>query len=222
MIWAMPLEKAVATMNKSLAIFLTLFGFGGIPIALGFLLATRGALPQPWLRPWQAGYGFFALGFIMALPAADETRQGTFLPLAHILFLSGVGLHALGWVRLWRNPTPLAVSALPVALYGLLYGIWGRASERHRLAALFSILIALTAVPALLGAHRGLRSTHPHLRSSTTLLLAVNALFWAGRGVYMLVAFNGGDFVYSFTVAGLETTLYLGLLAFLQWHVVMD
>lgn len=212
----------MSTVHKSIAIFLTLLGFGGIPIALGFLLATRGALPRPWLRPWQAGYGFFALGFIMTLPAASETRQGTFLPITHILFLSGMGLHALGWLRLWRNPTSLAVSALPVAIYGVLFGLWGRTVEPHRLAGLFSILVALTSVLALLGAHHGLRSTHPHLRASTTLLIAVNALFWAARGVYMLVAFNGGDLLYPYTLAGLETTLYLGLLAFLQWRVVMD
>ena len=210
-------------MNKALAFFLTLFGISSVPIALGFLLVTRGAAPRPWVAPWRVAYCCFALGALIALLAAgQETIQLFYFPFAHALLLVGVGLNTLGWWRLWRGSSPLYLAVLPIGFYGVFYFTCGRFWEPTRLAALFSILFALASAPAAVSAYWGLHSGHPHRRTAATLLLALNVLFWAVRGFYLLGPFSHTDHLYAFATAGLELTLYLGLQAFLQWSVLTE
>jgi hypothetical protein len=212
----------VSVVHEPFAIFLTVFGLGGLPIALGFLLATRGARPQPWVAPWRAGYWLFALGFLTVPFAVQEANQRILLPIGHTLFLLGAALNSLGWLRLWRGPVTLALAAFPMGLYGVLYLTWGMGGGRLRWATLFSSLFALTSAVAAIGAHHGLKTIHSHLRLAATLLLALHALFWTARALHAFAGYPGVDFLTSLSFAAVEGTLFLGGLAYLQWSIVMD
>jgi hypothetical protein len=196
---------------------------GGLPIALGFHLATRGEGPRPWLAPWRAGFWTFALGFLLAIPIVNGVDPPGYLLITHVLFLLGTGLHTVGWLRLGRGPTSLALALLPPGLYGFLALTWGAAGSLKGRVVLFAFLFTLASAVAALGAWRGLGARSSPLRAATTAFFALHLTFWVVRSIHALLGFTGqGYYIATASAAAVEGTLYLGLLAILQWRVIHD